>query len=98
VRRPHAIDGFQTMTASTLRDQLSQRIADQLAVADRLLSSARDDERTQIRLAVHDLNEASGLLNQQPTGPAQSLLQIVDLLVETAEWRLTMVDKSMKES
>ena len=86
------------MTASTLRDQLSQRIADQLAVADRLLSSARDDERTQIRLAVHDLNEASGLLNQQPAGPAQSLLQIVDLLVETAEWRLTTVDKSMNES
>ena len=82
--------------SATVRDQQLRRIADQQIVADRLLSAAKHDTmKTLVTHALSDLDEAIKLLQQQPY-TTHSLLQIADLLIETAEWRLITVDNALR--
>jgi hypothetical protein len=84
------------MPSDTVRHQQLRRIADQQSVATRLLTAAKQDTiKTQVTHALRDLDEAIRLLCER-AHTSHSILQTADLLIETAEWRLTTVDNALK--
>ena len=84
------------MPSNTLRHQQLRRIADQQRIANRLLTASNHDTiKTQVTHALRDLDEAIRLLCERAQ-TSHSILQTADLLIETAEWRLTTVDNELK--
>jgi hypothetical protein len=84
------------MPSNALRHQQLQRIAAQQNVANRLLTASNQDTiKTQVTHALRDLDEAMRVLSERAHA-SQSTLQSADLLIETAEWRLTTVEHTLK--
>ena len=85
------------MSDPTPRRQRLKRVAAQQVEAERLLSTARHSTmRAQVRLASRDVDEALLWLNETDIDARPSILKIIDLLLDLASWRLTMVDSNLK--
>ena len=85
------------MSDPSPRRQRLTRVAAQQLEAERLLSTATHSTmRAQVRLASRDLDEALLWLNETDIDSRPSILKIVDLLLDLAAWRLTMVGSSLK--
>lgn len=86
------------MTTDTPREHQLRRITDQRTTTERLLAVAKDNAmRAQVTLAMQDIDEADRLLNVPTSQITSSILQTVDLLLETAGWRLTTVAIALNE-
>ena len=78
------------------KDQRPKHYAQELATlqteANRLLSAVHHESaRTQVRLAIRDLDEAHTWLKQPNFERRPSIHQIVRLIIETVTWRLNLV-------
>jgi hypothetical protein len=88
---------LRVMGDVTPRRRRLTQVAAQEVEAARLLSIAtHSTARAQVRLASRDLDEALLWLKETDVDARPSILKMVDLLLDLATCRLTMVDSNLK--
>jgi hypothetical protein len=86
------------MTDIGPRQQRQERIEQARPEAERLAAIVKHQSlKNMVQLAIRDLDESLQWLEQPGIDRRPSMLQVVDMTIELAEWRLSVVHEIVKE-